>query len=295
MSVVKVISGVVTALVIFVMLGVDYFTSTPWAFAAFTFLVLLVSQSELYTMLVSRDINAPRFIGLPLGAFFLAFAFMGPYSSTLLSGPATDSVLGWLGEELHWDRLCSLILAAGVVIPTVYALWSRRREQAFESAMATAFGLFYVVFLGSYLLRIRFQFHSQAIWFALLFVCTAKSNDIGGYLLGSTLGRHKLHSISPRKTIEGSIGGIAVGTGIAILVTRLFLAEEFPLYLSAVYGIVVCVMAQLGDLGESLIKRYCGQKDSGRLIPGSGGMLDFADCLLFSAPTAYYFVEFLVK
>ena len=153
----------ITALVIFVMLGVDYFTGTPWAFTAFVLFVLLMSQSELYTMFQRKDVHAPRFIGLPLGAFFLSFAFMSAYSATLLSGPATDWVLGWLGEELHWERLCSLALAAGIVLPMVYALWMRKKERALESAMVGAFGLFYVIFLGSYILKIRFQFQSKKI------------------------------------------------------------------------------------------------------------------------------------
>jgi phosphatidate cytidylyltransferase len=156
--------------------------------------------------------------------------------------------------------------------------------------MATTFGLIYVVFLGSYILKIRFQ----SLEYALLFVCTAKGCDIGAYFTGSALGRHRFHPESPNKTVEGSIGGFVLGTALAVLVTRLFLADSFPLYLSVIYGVLVCAASQIGDLGESMIKRRCGVKDSGKLIPGSGGMLDFADCLLFSAPVAYYFVSFTI-
>lgn len=279
------------------MLGVDYFTSTPWAFAAFVFFVLLLAQSEFYRLLAPRSNYPLRFIGLPLGAFFLAFAFMGPYSTALLSGPGSAVLARWLGEEIHWQQLCNLTLAASVIAPMIYYLLTWKKKHALESCIGVTFGLVYVAVLGSYMFKIRFQFQSQAIWYALLFVFTAKSNDIGAYLIGSTLGRHKLHPVSPRKTLEGSIGGIALGTVVAILVTHLLASESFamPVHLAAVYGVVVCASSQLGDLAESMLKRNYGAKDSGNLIPGSGGILDFADCLLFSAPVAYYFVEFAIR
>ncbi len=294
MSAVKVISGVATAVVIFVVLGLDYFTSSPWPFAAFTFVVLLMAQLEFYRLTGSRDIYPPRLLGLVLGIVYLVFAFMGPYTVESVAVVKAAPLAWWSGDmELYWERLGNLILAFAVIAPLIYFLGSPRgekREHSFESAMATTFGLIYVVFLGSYMLRIRFQ----SIGYALLFVCTAKSCDIGGYLAGSVLGRHKLHPESPRKTVEGLIGGFAVGIGVAILASRLFLSESFPIYMAVIYGILVSIASQIGDLGESMIKRRCGVKDSGDLIPGSGGALDFADCLLFSAPVAYYFVKFAI-
>jgi phosphatidate cytidylyltransferase len=291
LSAVKVISGVATAVVIFIALGLDYVTETPWPFCVFILFVLLAAQWEFHTMPTSRGIYPLRILGLLLGLVYLAFAFMGPYSSQSVSAGGSAALTWWHGDLAHyWERMGSLVVVIAVVVPFVYFLLVRKREHAFESSMATTFGLIYVIFLGSYMLKIRFQ----SLEYALLFVCTAKACDIGGYFTGSTLGRHKMHPESPNKTIEGSIGGVVLGTAIAVLVTRLFLAESFPVYLAVIYGVLVCAASQIGDLGESMIKRRCGVKDSGRLIPGSGGMLDFADCLLFSAPVAYYFVSFAV-
>lgn len=290
MSAVKIISGVVTAAVIFIALGVDYFvlggeSPSPWAFSLLIFAVLLLGQSEFYCIVRKCDIHPLHVLGLLLGGAYLAVAFAGPYMAQSVSA-GTASVL-----RLEFQHLGNLILMIAVVVPLVHFVVAKKSEHSFESSMATTFGLIYVVFLGSYMLGIRFQ----SFWYALLFVCTAKSCDIGAYFTGSNLGRHKLHPVSPNKTVEGSIGGIVVGTVIAVLVTQLFLRESFPLYLALIYGVVVSVASQVGDLGESLIKRRCGVKDSGKLIPGSGGLLDFADCLLFSAPVAYYLVDFAIR
>lgn len=275
MSAVKVISGFATAAVIFVALGIDYFTGTEWAFSALVFVVLIGGLLEFYRMSRNRASQPLQTLGVTLAVLYLAFVFVGQRDPAF-PGP---------------NMLQNLVLTLGVMATLINFLIKPKQEHAFESSMTTIFGVVYVIFLGGYLLMIRFQ----SFEWAFLFVCTAKSCDIGAYLTGSTLGKHPFHPESPRKTVEGSIGGIAVGTGIALLVTALFLTPGFPLYKAAIYGVVVCVASQVGDLAESMIKRRCAVKDSANLIPGSGGMLDFADCLLFSAPVAYYFVEFTVK
>ena len=275
MSVVKVISGFATAIVIFIALGMDFFTRTPWTFSAFVFIVLLGGLLEFYRMSRKRGSAPLQTIGLTLGVLYLVFLFVGHHDPAF-PGP---------------DMLQSLVLTLGVMAVLINFLIKPKQEHAFESSMTTIFGLVYVVFLGGYMLSIR----SQSLEWAFLFVCTAKSCDIGAYLIGSSIGKHLFHPESPRKTVEGSIGGIVLGTGIALLVTALFLAPRLPYHLAAIYGVIISIISQVGDLAESMIKRRCGVKDSANLIPGSGGMLDFADCLLFSAPVAYFFIEFTVK
>jgi phosphatidate cytidylyltransferase len=274
-SVVKVLSGFATAIVIFIALGIDYFTGTEWAFSALIFAVLVGGLLEFYRMSRERTSQPLQTIGITLGILYLVFVFVGQRDPAF-PGP---------------DMLLSLVLTLGVMATLINFLIKPKQEHAFESSMATIFGLTYVILLGGYLFMIRFQ----AFEWAFLFVCTAKSCDIGAYLIGSSIGKHSFHPESPRKTIEGSIAGIAVGTGIALLVTALFLAPDFPYHLAVIYGVIICITSQVGDLAESLIKRRCGVKDSASLIPGSGGMLDFVDCLLFSAPVAYFFIKFTVK
>ena len=119
-----------------------------------------------------------------------------------------------------------------------------------------------------------------------MFLACVKSTDIGAYLIGRRLGRHKLIvSISPAKTWEGSIGGLVV----AVIVASLFavLTDIMSIGLAVVFGAAVGVAGQLGDLLESMLKRDAGVKDSARLVPEFGGMLDLLDSVLTAAPLAY--------
>jgi phosphatidate cytidylyltransferase len=113
--------------------------------------------------------------------------------------------------------------------------------------------------------------------------------ETAAYLGGSTLGRHKLASIiSPRKTVEGAIAQVvaSIGTGAALGV---WLLPACGSILAVGAGALLGVIGQFGDLAESAIKRSVGTKDTGRLIPGHGGVLDRIDSLLFNLPAFYYF------
>ena len=109
-------------------------------------------------------------------------------------------------------------------------------------------------------------------------------------LVGRALGRRPFFpSISPRKTLEGALGGLAVGT-LGALAAAAIVAAPAPLWKVLVLGLAIGVAAPLGDLAESVIKRQTGAKDAGRLIPGHGGMLDRLDSLIFVGPLTYYVV-----
>lgn len=120
--------------------------------------------------------------------------------------------------------------------------------------------------------------------------CAAWGSDCFAYLIGKFFGKHKLTPISPKKTVEGSIGGIFGAVLLAIiynLIIRKFVSIET--YIPSVASIVISlsIIGQFGDLAASSIKRYCGIKDFSQLLPGHGGMLDRVDSLLFIAPFAY--------
>lgn len=121
-------------------------------------------------------------------------------------------------------------------------------------------------------------------------------NDTAAYLVGSTLGRHKLYpSVSPKKSVEGLVGGLVAST-VAVLFTPFFFSElsSMPLGILALFGVIVAVMATLGDLFESVLKRQAGVKDSGKIIPGHGGMLDRLDSFLFALPAGAIFYFFVM-
>lgn len=121
--------------------------------------------------------------------------------------------------------------------------------------------------------------------------------DVGlGYrrlLCGDLVGKHPLlPSISPKKTVEGVLGGLVLAVGVAFLAQQWF-TSELSLADAVILGVLLTIAGLLGDLFESMIKRRTGVKDSGGILPGHGGMLDRLDSLLFTAPTFYYYVAYV--
>ena len=145
--------------------------------------------------------------------------------------------------------------------------------------------------LGYHLILLR---NVESIGRHLIFLLcgTVWCSDTGAYLVGRAFGKHKLGTpVSPRKTVEGTIGGLVVGTltsfGLSTILLKGTLAWENAVFI----GLLLSVLGQLGDLSASLMKRTAGVKDSGDVIPGHGGFIDRCDSLIFSTPVLYYYME----
>jgi len=152
-------------------------------------------------------------------------------------------------------------------------------------------GLIYIPLFLSYLVLIR-NGQDGILWIYFLLVVVF-AGDIGALYAGSFLGRHKLcPAVSPGKTIEGSVGGLIVNLGAGAIFKYFFLSA-YSWGLSLLFFISVGIAGQIGDLFESELKRSAGIKDSGGILPGHGGILDRIDALLFAAPVAWFFREFL--
>jgi phosphatidate cytidylyltransferase len=122
------------------------------------------------------------------------------------------------------------------------------------------------------------------------------AQDIAAWSVGSVLGRRRLApSISPQKSWEGAVAGLAAAVGAGMFVREILLPGLFSRTETAVLAAGLGILAQLSDLGESLLKRCFGVKDSSALLPGHGGVLDRFDSFLFSAPALYYYVIFMGK
>jgi len=148
----------------------------------------------------------------------------------------------------------------------------------------------YAVILLSHLYLLR-QLPRGIEWtFLTIFLVWA--TDTGAYLIGRQFGRHLLApQVSPKKTVEGSVGGLMFSIVIAIAFWYIVGRDSWITYV--VLGVVIGISAQVGDLFESALKRSAGVKDSGRLIPGHGGILDRFDSLIFAVPLVYYGVILL--
>ena len=205
-----------------------------------------------------------------------------------------------LGVSATNDRLLSLSIAILLVLVAGSQLLSRNKD--LRSLALSAFGLLYISVSWSLLLHLR----SGALWlegeggtgmFAgllqalgkyvgymlpLVIIATIWINDTMAYLVGSFIGRTPLSALSPKKTWEGTIGGIVLSVLVVTLV-GVFALQGDALHFIAV-SLIAAVAGTFGDLFESKLKRLAGIKDSGQLLPGHGGFLDRFDSLLFAVP-----------
>lgn len=208
------------------------------------------------------------------------------------------------GERFLFNRLPEMILGLAFFGCFVHYILVGRPPIA--NISVTFFGILYVgVPMGVFIWvmyffewQVSFLSRFEGVWWIIYLILVSKSADIGGYFVGRYFGKHKLAlKLSPNKTLEGALGGLAASMGISLLlayVGKSFGGVFFPFsYTSSlILGAVIGILGQIGDLAESFLKRDAGVKDSNTL-PGVGGILDMVDSLLFTAPILYIFLGFL--
>ena len=243
----------------------------PW----FTILVAiwgLLAVFEFYRMVNTSRVSPLTYFGL-----IWTLLFILSRDSDLLS------IL-----EPHFDLslLTPLLLTSAVILSLICLLLLPQKEGAFVSWAWTIAGILYVGWLLSYFVALRgLDAGRDWVFFALF---TTFGSDIAAFFTGRAWGRHYLApNISPGKTWEGAIAGVFGAIIISLLFTMLM-----PIgYGQAIFlGLLVSIFGQLGDLVESLLKRNMGVKDSGKLIPGHGGVLDRIDSIVFAGVVVYYYV-----
>lgn len=215
---------------------------------------------------------------------------------------------GLLPIAVHARRLGVYSLSMTAVVCMVLVLfastiWLRGPVgRPLSSVAITAFGVMYAGLI-SYVYTLRY--HPYAIGAAagtalvMLPLLLTWSTDVGAYAFGRLFGKKKLiPSVSPGKTVAGAVGGLALTVVICLLYVRFILMPYAQLGLTLqgaiLFGIVVSIAAQTGDLAESLLKREAGVKDSSRILPGHGGILDRFDSLLFVMPVSFLVLNHLL-
>ena len=205
---------------------------------------------------------------------------------TASSATSLYATVGDDGSPLHWMPTPELVLLIGVGVVCSAPLWSAGRPVV-ESTANTLFGAVYVGWLLGY--AIWLQGRAGGPQLVLFLVGVTWAGESAAYLVGSSVGRHRLAPIlSPRKTVEGAIAQVIISVAAALGLGA-WLLPTCGLVGAAGAGVVLGVIGQVGDLAESAIKRSIGTKDTGDLIPGHGGMLDRIDSLLFNAPALYLY------
>ncbi|WP_390406717.1 phosphatidate cytidylyltransferase [Lacticaseibacillus jixiensis] len=225
----------------------------------------VVAISELFIMR-KRIVMSADFLFAALGTLLVVFP---------------DSYFKWLPQ--HINRLDLIYLA---VVCLLLVTVATRNHTSFDDVAVSTLGLFYIGTGFHALITLRNGAGLDTLMFAMLIVWLT---DSGAYMVGRKLGKHKLWpAISPNKTWEGSIGGNIV----ALIFAAIYL-HFFPQYYSfwPMMGIALflSVVGQLGDLVESALKRYYGVKDSGKILPGHGGILDRFDSMLLVFPMLHLF------
>lgn len=200
-------------------------------------------------------------------------------------------------------------LFAGVswreALVALYALYlvahemARPSRDSLNTIVFTLFGYLYIPWLFGFIITLRYTPDGvMGLWYLALPMLAMVATDVGAYAFGSAFGRRQLApEISPNKSVEGSIGGILLAlvvVGITALLARRFTGFEMGIHEIILFSLLVSSAAQLGDLFESLLKRWAGVKDAGDFLPGHGGVLDRIDSALFSFPTSYIFVTLVI-
>lgn len=231
---------------------------------------IIAGLYEFFTMLEKKGINIYKYFGIALGTIIplsLIFRF--------------ELTKNW---ELLFIVLCLLSL--------ILMQFRRRNNSGVVVAISTTlFGILYISWFLSFMIRIRYLPGGIGLFTTVLLI--TKSGDTGAYLIGSRFGKKPLiPRISPRKSVEGAAGGLFFSI-LGALASRPFLDLSYA-HVVAI-GLALGALGQLGDLSESLIKRDFELKDSGRVLPGMGGVLDIMDSLLFAAPVFYFYMSTVLK
>jgi phosphatidate cytidylyltransferase len=207
-----------------------------------------------------------------------------------------STVLLLVGRTINGFNSAGWMISLIVLLAMTYHLvaYERGRDQAGTDFSVTLAGVFYIGWLGAYFISLR-NLH-EGLWWLLVVLAGVMFADSGAYFIGKRFGRHKLSPrLSPKKTWEGYFGGIIVGVPLTILLATLIhsivgSASGITFLSGALVGLVMAIVPTLGDLGESMIKRQMGVKDSGNILPGHGGAFDRIDAWLWAVVIGYYMI-----
>ena len=240
-------------------------------------LIVLIGLRECYHMMQAKGIRPYRLLGIG-GGLFLAWQ---AYFQTGLGG--------------------EMVLAIILLVVMVAELFRREQLHSIFHIAATLFGVLYVGWLASHFILLRElpnligKSYSDGGWYLLSVFIIAWVCDTGAYGIGRAWGRHRLFArVSPKKSVEGAIGGVVTALLAGLLLGGVFLKDLLALGHFVVIALIVGIIGQVGDLVESLLKRDAGVKDTSGFLPGHGGILDRFDGLLFAVPVTYWYLKYLV-
>lgn len=269
------IQRLATSAITIIAIIVIIFFLPNWVFGLVATVLICLGLYEFYTMIEKKGIFIYKYFGILIGSLIPITIFL-------------DFELTKSWELFFIVCLCLLMFILQFARPD--------SSEAITGISTTLFGIFYISWLFSFLIKIRFISDSYLADGKLLvsfLIMSTKAGDIGAYLVGTRFGRHILiPRISPKKSIEGFIAALIFCILSAVAWSGFLKGFAFVHILTL--GVIFGILGQIGDLSESLVKRDCQVKDSGRLFPGLGGALDIIDSILFTAPIFYFYIKLLL-
>ncbi|MFA5089894.1 MAG: phosphatidate cytidylyltransferase [Candidatus Omnitrophota bacterium] len=239
-----------------------------WLCGLFVSLFIIAGLYEFFTMLEHKGIRAYKYFGIGMGAV-IPFSILFRFQLTQ-----------------KWELL---FIVAALIFLIIMQFKRRENTGVIVDISTTIFGILYVSWFFSFLIKIRYMPGGIGLLTAVILI--TKMGDIGAYLVGVRFGKTPLiPRISPKKSMEGSAAGLLFNV-LAAFISKPFL--DLPYWHLILFAIGLGILGQLGDLSESLMKRDCQVKDSGVLLPGMGGVLDLMDSLLFTAPAFYFYLNIM--
>lgn len=282
----------VSTLILWALVCAVFLSYNAWAFLGLIGLLIIIATHEYFRMLKLAGVKCqPRF------GMLLSVAYCAALYGFLLKGQAAP---GWLEASAFF-----------IAFLGAFSLQLREPVRGLESLLAvgvTVLGFGYIVFLFNFTAHLIFavpggfdvvgRVSAPGAYLLLWLLAVTKFTDMGAYIIGSAMGRHKMiPHISPAKTWEGFFGALLfaqlAGCGLYVW---------FPQHLAffggwghvIALGFLLAVLAVVGDLAESVVKRSLNAKDSGSLLPGIGGSLDLIDSVCFTAPALYFYLKWFL-
>ena len=286
----------ISTVILWTLVGSAFASKLAWAYYALVAVLALISTLEYFRMLKAAKVKCfPRFGILLAVAYSAAIGWFYLSPGHLASGGK---------QELPavFDLIAIFIATTGA-----FTLQLRYPIKGLESLQSVAFNV-----LGFVYITVLFHFAARMVFLVpgpgqvpgalLLMLCLAvtKFTDMGAYLVGTLIGRHKMiPHVSPGKTWEGFVGALIIAQAVTCSFYYFFSAPDQLGVLGAwphaiALGFLLPLLAVVGDLAESLLKRALGAKDSGQMLPGIGGALDLIDSICFTAPALYFYVKWVM-
>ena len=283
----------VSTVVLWVLVLAAIFYTPPLVFYAIFTVIACLALWEFYDVIEAAGMRCYRMWGMA-GCVALVMGSWFFFKGGVLAPKAQ-----------YFTQFVLIVFILGVFIRQFP---QKNNPQPIQTMACTIFGLMYVPWLLSFIALINYSFEAvssaqdaqrEGRYFVLYLILVTKFSDIGAYVFGMTMGKHKLiPRISPNKSWEGVFGGffgsMVASYGSFYLMRQPLERNGLDWIDATVLGLLLGVVAIIGDLAESLVKRQANIKDSGRMLPGIGGALDLVDSLLFTAPVLYVYMRLML-